>query len=404
MPSPSSRRSLTAALWITLAALQSGCTTSAVAPTANAPGDDALVGDWMMAIKAELELPTRGLLHISKSSDGQLHVSQDDLSTPEKDEPLPLKNVTVDHGIVSIGETLHGSMDTDHNRIQGTFKVNGTLDRLLAHVLGDNTELPLVMTRVDPAHPPQRLQGHDYTVAGHHIHYLEVAGSTAARILFIHGSPGEADNWNPYLTDPALQQRATLIAVDRPGFGQSEPGQVITSLRDQARLLEPLLRGSPADAHIPTILVGWSEGGPIAAEMAMDYPDEVQAALLEAPAIDPEHDGAQWYNHAAAFWPIGKLVSGLMGEGFMWSNQEMMALQPQLKTMEPRWQALKMPIAVIQGEADDLVDPRTADFAQRVLPAKGWIVRVPGVGHGVPFTLTALAALNQTLTDLAGRQ
>jgi pimeloyl-ACP methyl ester carboxylesterase len=402
------RRSIVA-VTILAPALIIGCaaTSAATQSPSSAPqaGSRWLIGDWMGGRSEDGRLATTWILHVSADADGGLHGVMDDSKDPEKDDALT--NITADASTWSAageGFTVDGTVSADGKEFHGTYKVTDTVGRLFAKLFGEKPETPFVMHRADAAAFPLRRQDHSYTVDGRSIHYEEVAGATAARVVFIHGSPGEAEDWRSYLTNTGLQHRATLIAVDRPGFGESGAGQVVTDLHQQARLLEPALRQAAGEAGkpVPTIVVGWSEGGPIAAEMAMDYPDEIQAAILEAPAIDPEHDGAQWYNRAADFWPIGKLVSWVMGDGFMWANHEMMPLGTELKAMEPRWKSLKVPVVVVQGMADSLVDPRTADFAERVLPAGSRVVRVPGVDHDVPFTKAALDVLNQELDRVAG--
>ncbi|MCR6679307.1 alpha/beta hydrolase, partial [Escherichia marmotae] len=83
--------------------------------------------------------------------------------------------------------------------------------------------------------------------------------------LFLHGTPGDWKAWAHFMADPELQKRATMISVDRAGFGASDPGRVAPLMADQARLLAPLLEGPGG----PTLLVGHSLGGPIGAELAM---------------------------------------------------------------------------------------------------------------------------------------
>jgi pimeloyl-ACP methyl ester carboxylesterase len=214
---------------------------------------------------------------------------------------------------------------------------------------------------------------------------MQMDGPSDVRIVFVHGTPGSWEGWGRYLGDEDLQRRATLIAVDRPGFGDSK-GDVVPDLHEQARLLQPLLRGpDPARAQLPvtTIVVGHSLGGPIAAELAMDYPREVQGALLIAPSIDPVTEVPRWYNKAMTWWAVDKLVTAFLDPELKAANLELMPLADQLKVMEPRWKSLPMPVTVIQGEKDDLVDPRTADFAARVLPAGDRVIRVPDEGHFV---------------------
>jgi pimeloyl-ACP methyl ester carboxylesterase len=214
-----------------------------------------------------------------------------------------------------------------------------------------------------------------YSVGDRHIHFVEMPGSARARIIFVHGSPGGWEAWASFLADPELQARATMISVDRPGFGGSDPGRVETSMGEQARLLEPLLKSAPG---VPTIVVGHSLGGPVAARMAMDYPDEVAAAVLVAPAIDPDLEHPLWYNRAMEFGPLRALMPGVL----VWSSDEIMRLSAELRGMRSRWKDLRVPVTVVQGDNDRDVDPRTADFAQRVLPVKyGRAIRVHRGNH-----------------------
>lgn len=222
--------------------------------------------------------------------------------------------------------------------------------------------------------PPRPVEK-TYDIDDRSIHYWEIAGGPA-RIVFLHGTPGDWQAWAKYLADPELQKRATLIAVDRPGFGASNPGRMAPALSEQARLLEPLLKGPGA----PAVLVGHSLGGPIAAEMAMDYPDEVRGAVLVAPSIDPNTEQPRWYNVAMTY----TLVQWIAPKIFKWSNEEIMPLVGELKQQTPRWKNLKMPITVIQGAKDELVDPRTAAYAEKVLPKpNGKVIVVPDQGHFV---------------------
>jgi len=234
--------------------------------------------------------------------------------------------------------------------------------------------------------PPQP-EAHDYIVEGRSIHYLLMRGGPA-RIVFIHGTPGNWQGWSDFMADPRLRARATMIAVDRPGFGNSGRGRMVPALADQSRLLAPLLT-IEGGGEGKALLVGHSLGGPIAARMAMDYPDQVRAALLIAPSIAPEYEHPKWFNQLADTW-LAKALAGtwvqhqFADDDLYNSNAEIMPLSRELKTMEPGWAGLKMPITVMQGLQDDLVDPRTADYADKVLPKPNGVVqRLPDEDHFV---------------------
>lgn len=234
---------------------------------------------------------------------------------------------------------------------------------------------------------PPRPEAHDYVVDGRRIHYLLMRGGPA-RIVFIHGTPGDWSGWAGFLADRRLRDAATMIAVDRPGFGNSGRGQMVPELADQSRLLAPLLTIDGGGSG-RALLVGHSLGGPIAARMAMDYPDHVRAALLIAPSIAPDYEHPRWFNELADTW-LARALSGtwvqhqFADDDLYNSNAEIMPLSRGLKAMEPGWPALTMPITVMQGMKDTLVDPRTADYAERVLPKpNGLVQRLPDEDHFV---------------------
>jgi len=199
-----------------------------------------------------------------------------------------------------------------------------------------------------------------------------------ARVLFVHGSPGTWDGWKSYLMDRELRAAAHLVAVDRLGFGGSERGRAEPSLAKQAAALAAVLELGEGDSGPPTIVVGHSLGGPIAARLAMDRPDLVAGLLLVAPSIDPAGERHRWYNVAGAtlavqwFLPIDWTVS----------NRELWPLESELAAMLPRWAEIRCRTIVVQGMADELVPPANADFAERSLPRGGVrIDRYPKEGH-----------------------
>lgn len=223
------------------------------------------------------------------------------------------------------------------------------------------------------------------------VHFVVVERAlSAARVLFVHGSPGTWDAWAGFLADPQLRAAARLIAVDRPGFGGSERGRAVPSLAQQAAALAAVLECDQGDQSgdrdesegrtpaPPAIVVGHSLGGPIAARLAMDRPDLVAGLLLVAPSIDPAEERHRWYNVAGStlavqwFLPIDWTVS----------NRELWPLQQELTAMLPLWATIRCPTIVVQGLADDLVPPANADFAaRRLAPGRVRIDRYPGAGH-----------------------
>jgi pimeloyl-ACP methyl ester carboxylesterase len=223
-------------------------------------------------------------------------------------------------------------------------------------------------------HPPAF---HEYTVGERSIHYAATGRPDTQPVVFIHGTPGSWQAFAEYMADDTLASKAYLISVDRPGFGKSGHKQMVTSLKQQAVFLQPLLHSK--NGAQKAILVGHSLGAPIAARLAMDYPKLVGAMVLVAPSLDPDLEKPRWYNKLAA----SSLINWAVPAELALANEEIMPLEQELRDMLPLWKTIKIPVVVIQGEKDRLVAPGNADFAQRVLNSSSKVIRLPEAGHFV---------------------
>ena len=223
--------------------------------------------------------------------------------------------------------------------------------------------------------------------SGARVHLMEVKSDPSKPLIFfVHGSPGSWKGWSEYLNDPDLRAKANLIAVDRPGFGESNPGHAEKSLQKQADLFGSLLGQLPSSQKV--ILVGHSFGGPVVARMAMDYPNQVNHLVILAGSIDPNLEKTQWYQYPADWWAFRWLVPSAL----VVCNQEIMALKPYLSEMLPLWSKITHGVTVIQGTDDDLVPAANADFAEKVLvnakPLK--VIRLEKMNHFIPWSQFAL--------------
>lgn len=235
---------------------------------------------------------------------------------------------------------------------------------------------------------PPRPVLREVSVQGRTLQLAQMAGSGNTPLLFVHGSPGDWKAWAHYLDAPQLAAFNPRMAVDRPGFGGSGAGAVMPDLRAQASLLAALI---PPGA--PAVVVGHSLGGPLVGWLLLDHPEKFCGGVMVAGSIAPALEAPRWYNRLAQTW----LAHQLLPPEMLWSNTEILALQGELTRLDAEWLRLQRPVVVLQGEKDELVDPRTADYAEQRLPAAYRVVRrVPGQGHFVLWNQpqTVIDAIN----------
>lgn len=98
-------------------------------------------------------------------------------------------------------------------------------------------------------------------------------------LILIHGFLGSAGVW--LAQETAFKLAFDVIAVDLPGFAGSPPGNAPNSMKGFAG--EILALADSLNLQIFTI-VGWSFGGMIAQQIALDYPERVERLVLAGTA------------------------------------------------------------------------------------------------------------------------
>jgi len=203
---------------------------------------------------------------------------------------------------------------------------------------------------------------HEYKVGhGRVINYLHVGDENLPLIVFVHGSPGSLSAFIHFTSDSVLLKHAQIVSVDRAGFGESNFGRGEKSLKKQAQYLKPILEKYKNNR--PLILVGHSLGGPIIARMAMDYQELIDGLVIVAGSIDPDLEPNEWFRAPLAT----PLFTWIVPRSIRASNFEIYMLKPELQEMLPLWSKITCRTVIIQGNKDDLVSPKNADFAKKML-------------------------------------
>jgi pimeloyl-ACP methyl ester carboxylesterase len=116
-------------------------------------------------------------------------------------------------------------------------------------------------------------QSQTLTLHGHSIAYVQQGSGPV--LLLIHGMAGALDTWR--LVIDSLAEHATVLAVDLPGHGSSDPAGGDYSLGSLATFLRDVLM---ALGHERVTLVGHSLGGGIAMQFSYQFPEMTERLAL----------------------------------------------------------------------------------------------------------------------------
>ncbi|MGQ0703713.1 MAG: alpha/beta fold hydrolase, partial [Gemmatimonadales bacterium] len=105
------------------------------------------------------------------------------------------------------------------------------------------------------------------------------AGTGDTTLVLLHGYGESLTTWRAVFD--RLAERHRVVALDLPGFGESDKPDSSYALpaitQRLGRFLDRWTEG-------PVVLVGHSMGGELAAQLALDRPDRVRLLVLIAPA------------------------------------------------------------------------------------------------------------------------
>lgn len=117
------------------------------------------------------------------------------------------------------------------------------------------------------------------------MHY-RTAGQGEATILLLHQSARSSDAYTPVI--PLLAKEYRVVALDNPGFGESDPLPQPFTAHDLAQNVVHCMDGLKINtAHV----CGMHTGATIAAELAAGWPARVDSLILEGfPYVDTEQE------------------------------------------------------------------------------------------------------------------
>ena len=275
----------------------------------------------------------------------------------------------------------------------------------------------IVARRAERCTPPL---GNFIDIGNIHLHYID-RGGNGPSVILLHGNGTMARDFELSGLIDLLATDHRVIAFDRPGFGYSErPRNRIWTAEAQAVLLWQALQEMAI--HRP-IIVGHSWGALVALAMALRRPTETAAlallsgyyypsvrcdvVLMFSPAVPVVGDVIRYtispvLGHAMAPALFRKMfapaaVSSRFKHGFPlqlalrpWQIRAAAAeagmMIPEASRLAAEYGALSMPMAIIAGLQDEVVDfDRQSHRLAQELP-HSTLTTIPEAGHMVHHT------------------
>jgi pimeloyl-ACP methyl ester carboxylesterase len=265
-------------------------------------------------------------------------------------------------------------------------------------------------------------RGRFVDVPGARLHIREFGeeNGDAPAILLIHGLAGQLAHYT-YGVAGRLAQRHRVLVVDRPGSGYSTRADgAPADLSTQAAALAALVRSLGLDE---VFVVGHSLGGAVALAMAIEHPRQVTGLALLAPLTHMREDVPAVFKGLAIRSPaMRKLVAwtlaipasirnsaktldvvfgpepapkdfatkggGLLSlrpSAFLSASSDMQALPERLPQLQARYATLDLPVHVLYGKDDRILDWKANGQALVDKVAGARLELVEG-GHMLPVT------------------
>jgi pimeloyl-ACP methyl ester carboxylesterase len=269
--------------------------------------------------------------------------------------------------------------------------------------------------RAERRHPPS---GRFIDVDGVRLHYVE--RGEGPPLVLLHGNGSMIEDFDSSgLIDLAARSHRVIV-FDRPGFGHStRPRRVIWTADAQARLIHAAL----AQIGVSRALVlGHSWGASVAVALALRYPQAVSglvlasgyyypsartdAALMSGPAVPVLGDVLRYTIAPIAsrlMWPL--LMRKIFGPApvppkFGRFPKEMAVrpsqiraeaaesalLVPMVAATSGAYAGLRMPVVIVSGDGDRLIDPEGQSGRLHQAVAQSTFRSVAGSGHMVHQT------------------
>jgi pimeloyl-ACP methyl ester carboxylesterase len=278
----------------------------------------------------------------------------------------------------------------------------------------DYADDTLLVTGNDQCEQPKE---HYINIENTRVRYVEAGAGPG--VVLIHGNAGSVDDFD-FQSLGQLCRNHRVIAVDRPGHGKSErPNGSDATLQFQTHLLHETL------SHLGVtrpVLVGHSWGGSLALAYAVEYPKELSAIVLLAPAayadggpdqflravlktpvigdvsltmgrvilgkhllkkelrkaFYPDTVPDEYLRHASSSWLGHKQVRAILEDEY--------GLDKELEKVSKHYSEISIPVVIVTGDRDKVVSAEHNAFRLKTSINQSQLIELKNTGHQVPQT------------------
>ncbi len=248
--------------------------------------------------------------------------------------------------------------------------------------------------------PPADREGH-VAHDGARLYYRVYGATSAAVVTLLHGGLGNGEDWGNQVP-PLLAAGYRVILVDSRGHGRST--------RDERRfgyerMAADILAVLDEIDVATTAIVGWSDGAILGVTLAMRHPERVTRVFAFGVNLDLTGNkpvdfddpiiAATFARNAEAYARLSATPDDF--RPFAGAVAQMMNTEPSYRADELR--RLRVPIAIVAGEHDELITREHSEYLARTLP-EATLTVLAGVSHFAP--LQDPAAFDRALLAFLG--
>ncbi len=270
-----------------------------------------------------------------------------------------------------------------------------------------------------PVSNPFSIPSKKISIAGVSVHYVEAGKGPA--LLFLHGLGGTWKDWTENL--PAFAAIYQVMAIDFPGFGDSDKPEVQYSVEWLTDVVEKFLQERKVDR---VNVVGHSMGGLVALNLAARPNSRVEKIIVtDAVGIGDKADFISYAMTKKIMGPETRWESleGTLREGFKsmidifikeqkpktareffesvpknpFTGNPFLPMTPSVQMtasiidfdIRPKLASIPQPTLILWGEKDPVAPPKDAGFLKKEL-TQATLILFPNCGHSLMIEQPAL--------------